>query len=188
MRKIAAALALGALPAFAAGAEPRAVPRTVWNTVELKPTEWFRVDADAGRIEVFPIVSGPAIYEVKFQPDRRASPTAKDYEDSSTSFSPDQGLVVHAGKHLGARIRIGVPAAQPVAISQGTGRLEIGRLTGRIEARLENGRLQYDARGLPAGICVDALAEDGHVDSRRRSGCKPGLAKLRVHAGRLIVK
>ena len=142
IRKLRLKFATLTLSASAAQVKP--ATNIISGKISLKSDEWFRVDGDKGRIVVFPIASGPATYEVEFQADRGTAPSQKDYDDSSASFSASKGLIVRTGKHLGIRLKIGVPAKQPVQVQLKTCLIEIGPLTGRIDAKLETGEIDYD--------------------------------------------
>jgi hypothetical protein len=187
MNKFAAAM-LSALMLSACAPRKKAVSKFVSDKVSLKAGGWFRVVADKGIVEVVPIASGPITYEVEFRPDQGAAPSQKDYDDSSATFDAAEGLTVRSGEHLGIRMKIGVPAGQPVQAQLESGALVIGRLTGKIDATLVTGELRYDARALPADICVTASANEGIVTNKRDFRCKPGDANLHVRTGTLEVE
>ena len=175
--------------AFSAGAaQGQAGAKDVSGQVELKAGAWFRVDGDKGHIEVYPIASGPVTYEVRFQADHGTRPSQQDYDDSSAVYDAAKGLSIRTGKHLEMKVKIGVPAKQPVEVQLETGLVEIGQLTGKIEARVQTGELDYDARALPADVCVNASVNEGSVTNNRDFRCRTGEANLHVHTGTLEVK
>jgi hypothetical protein len=187
MNKFAAAM-LSALMFSACAPRKKAVSKFVSDKVRLKAGGWLRVVGDKGLIEVVPIASGPITYEVEFRPDQGAAPSQKDYDDSSATFGAAEGLTVRSGEHLEIRMKIRVPANQPVQAQLETGELVIGRLTGKIDATLVTGELRYDARALPADSCVTASVNEGIVTNKRDFRCKPGDAILHVRTGTLEVE
>ena len=177
-----------ALAPVAGALQAQAASTIVSDKVKLKPGEWFRIDGDKGSIEVFPISSGPITYSVEFRPDQGTSPSKKDYSDSTASYSAAKGLTVRTGKHLGIQLKIGIPIQQPLQVQLETGRIVIGQLTGKIDAKLKTGEIDYDARALPVDVCVNASANEGSVTNNRDFRCKAGEANLHVHTGTVEVK
>ncbi|MFI5363164.1 MAG: hypothetical protein ACHQ49_14450 [Elusimicrobiota bacterium] len=179
---------LSALTASATAVQSPAPSKFVSDKVGLKPGEWLRVDGDKGRIKIYPIASGPISYEVEFHPDQGTVPSQRAYGDSWAAYDAAKGLTLRSGKDLEIILKIGVPAKQPVKVVLETGRIEIGQLTGKIDAKLETGELDYDASALPADVCVNASTSEGSVTNHRDFRCKPGEANLHVHTGTLEVK
>ncbi|MFI5363161.1 MAG: hypothetical protein ACHQ49_14435 [Elusimicrobiota bacterium] len=187
MNTLAALLSL-TLPLSAGAAQDSSATKVVSGTVILKTGDWFRVDGDKGGIKIVPIASGPITYEVAFRADPASAKRAGSFDDSSAVYDAARGLTIRSGKDVEIKVKIGVPAGQAVKADLETGAIEIGRLTGKIDAKVETGELDYDARALPADVCVNASANEGSVTNKRDFRCKPGEANLHVHTGTVEVK
>lgn len=164
------------------------MPKVLSGRIDLPAGERLRVYGDKGSIEIFPIAVGPITYEVRFEADKGAAPTQRDVDGSTAAFTRESGLLLKTGRQIELRVKLGIPATQPVQVQLETGELLIGRLTGKIEARVKTGRLVYDSRSLPADTCVSASVNAGEVTSAGSTNCPTGDRYLHVRIGAIEVK
>lgn len=171
--------------------------KTVSSEATLKPAQTLKVRVDRGELVILPGKPGKLSYTVEWKHDKALTlfgysltkePAEKDYEGCSATFTPESGLVVNPGKDFGAKVSVLVPPGQALDVELGAGTLELGKLTGKLSARLDAGTLKYDGTGLAADACVDAVTKAGVVENERDRDCKTTPVKLRVGAGTLNVK
>ena len=82
-------------------------------------------------------------------------------------------------------------------VQLGEGTLEIGRLSGKIEASVANGTLDFNSGALPKGACAEARATNGSIETPWGDSEGPGAevapcenpqVKLRIGNGSIIVR
>jgi hypothetical protein len=193
MKKFLIALAMS-LPLFARASDGKIVS----DKVGIEPQQKIRVEMDKGTLTVAPSASESLTYEVEFvlnQPgsglfrifDRKV-PSPKDCEQCTATYSVETGLVIHSGEDFNAIAKIGIPVKQPLAVTLSAGRIDLGPLTGKIEALLGAGTLRYDASALPSDICVDASVKSGSAHNTRDTNCKSIGVTLRTQTGKVSVE
>ena len=164
------------------------------DQAQLKSGTEVRIVVDSGRVIVLPSTSSLMTYQVEFVPSQSGwfgpkSPTSESYENSGASYSQDKGtLTIHTGEHLNAQVKIYLPAAQPVDLMLMEGVADIGALTGRLKAFVQNGTLRYDSSALPKDSCVLTIARHGTASNTKESDCMEPDALLRVSNGYVSVR
>jgi hypothetical protein len=189
MKKQLIALALSMLAVGADAAQP------IQNEVALKAGQKVQVAQDKGTLTIKEAADGKLSYRVEFVPDRKKSwwetaqgPTPRDYEDCKATYSAEQGLRILTGKGLNAVAVLNVPSKPGLDAQLKSGVLTIGQRTGRVEAFIGSGILEYDAGGLPAGTCVNASMNTGTVTNERDFNCDSVGAVLHGNSGIITVK
>ncbi len=168
--------------------------KIVSESVKIKPEQRIQVDMDQGALSVAPTAGGAMTFRVEFEAERHgwffgsSAPTARDLESSTASFDAAKGvLTIRTGRRLKAKVTIGVPAKQRLAVRLKLGTADIGPVTGKLDASVEVGDLSYDASALAAGVCVSASVKSGEVENERDHDCKSVGPVLRGGAGTISV-
>lgn len=194
MKTLAIALLLSTGASSACAAEGKIVPQAVTNEVAMKPGQKIAVASDNGKLIVNASESETLTYRVEFIPNKTgfldfgAGPTQKDYDDCKATYTADQGLKVQVGKGLNAVVTVNAPAKAALDAQLKSGILTISARAGKVEAFIGEGILEYDAAGLPAGVCVTASINAGTVSNKRDFNCASVGAVLHGHSGIITVK
>lgn len=170
----------------ASAVEGKVLTQVISDKVALTPKQWFRLDADKGEVKIVPGENGLVTYEVEFTPNRWSKPTAQDFKDSTAIYSAGM-LTVRCAQSLNVKVSLRVPPTQRVEALLESGVMSIGPITGELVAKVQTGTLDYDARALPADVCVNATVNVGTVENHRDFRCKPGQTTLHVRTGTLEV-
>jgi hypothetical protein len=195
MKKLSIAVLLTAGAIYAGAADGEAAAAVIMNEVAVKPNQKIVVSSDKGKVTVTSSDSATLTYRVEFVPDQKGSwfnrapqPTPAEYAQCSAVYSDEQGLKIRTAKGISAVVTIAVPARQALDAQLSAGVLTIGSRSGKVDAFIGEGILEYDSAGLPAGTCVVASINAGTVSNNRDFNCGFAGAVLHGHSGIITVK
>lgn len=183
------------LPLAACGQAGDKQAATMSSPLELPSGQQLRVEVNRGQVVVEPSGAEAPSYEVRFKKDQslmvylglRKDPQGGACPDCTASYERSKGLRVQSPEGVNAIVKVRVPAEQALAVGLEVGTVKIGALTGRIDAEVGVGTLDYDASALPKGACVDASVKTGATHNNRETGCTSVTAKLMTRTGTVTV-
>lgn len=188
---LALLISMVTLSALAAGEAGKVVS----NEVAIKGDQKLVFSSNKGNIKIGVSKNGTVSYKVEFVPDQKPSwwergsaPSPKAFEDCTAEYTPEGGLKVTTAEGIGAVVILNLPDRQPLDAQLSSGILAIAARTGKVDAFIGKGILEYDSAGLPAGFCVTASINAGTVKNTRDFNCANVGAVLHGHSGIITVK
>lgn len=190
---LALLISIGSLSAALAAGET--VGKVVSNEVAIKGDQKVMFSSNKGNIKIGVSKDRTLSYKVEFVPDHKPSwwetgsaPSPKAYEDCKAEYTQEGGLKVTAAAGIGVIVTVSLPDRQALDAQLSAGILTIGARTGKVDAFIGEGILEYDSAGLPAGYCVTASINAGTVSNNRDFNCTNVGAVLHGHSGIITVK
>lgn len=190
---LALLISMGSLSAALAAGETAG--KIVSNEVVIKADQKLVFSSNKGNIKIGVSKNGTLSYKVEFVPDQKPSwwergtpPSPRAYEDCKAEYTPEGGLKITAADGIGAVVTVSVPDRQALDAQLSMGILAIAARTGKVDAFIGEGILEYDSAGLPAGFCVTASINAGTVKNNRDYNCANVGAVLHGHSGSITVK
>ena len=154
-----------------------------------------RISQDKGNLVIVSSNTSLLIYRAEF--DRAFWGGGDPVKSKAEANAKEKKLIIGAGTGVRARVIVYVPADVTLDVQLGEGTLEIGQLSGKIEASVANGTLEFNSGALPKGACAQARATNGYIETPWGDSEGPGAevapcenpqVKLRVGNGAVIVR
>lgn len=170
--------------------------KTVSDSVKIGAGRKIRVEMDKGLVVVKSSAAGTLTYRVQFTAERTGwrwffgstVPSARDYDASTAAFDAATGVLsVRSGRRVSAVLTVEVPAKQALDLQLAVGDAEIGPRSGKLDAFVGVGELEFDGSALPSGACVETALEAGSVENARDQRCKSVGATLHGRVGSIAV-
>lgn len=169
--------------------------KVISNEITIKADQKLVFSSNKGNIKIGVSKNGTLSYKVEFVPDQKPSwwergsaPSPKAFEDCKAEYTPEGGLKVTTAEGIGAVVTVNLPDRQALDAQLSAGILSIAARTGKVDAFIGEGILEYDSAGLPAGSCVTASVNAGTVSNNRDFNCTNVGAVLHGHSGIITVK
>jgi hypothetical protein len=164
--------------------------KVISNKMDTKSVQKVRIEMDRGLLEITPTEGDDLSYEVEFFPDFGNTASPENYANSTITTNNNEAIKIHTGENLRTTARVFVPKNKNIIIRMGSGTMEIGPLTGNIDARLEKGGIKFDASGLADDVCVWAGVKRGGVNNEKDKNCEiqDPLVRLYTETGSVTVK
>ena len=194
MNKLLIAATLTGLSLSAFAAEADAFAQVVNQEIAVKSGQKILIASDSGKLNIKTSESGVLSYRVEFVKNQTGwldfgpKPTQKDFDECTAIYTEEKGLKIHTGNGLNAIVIVSVPAKNALDVQLASGVLVVGPRSGKVDAFIGSGTLEYDAAELPAGTCVTATINAGTVKNQRDFNCASVGAVLHGQSGLITVK
>jgi hypothetical protein len=169
-------------------------PRFVEGKAVPKAGQMLVLSLDKGDVHVEASKTGELTWKVKFKADQGPSlirlgsgPSQKDLDACTASWDSQKGFVVTTADGVGVEITVAVPEKESLQADLKAGILNIAARTGKTDARIGAGILEFDSSALPKDACVTASMNSGVVRNKRDIRCAVPAAILHGDSGVLTV-